>query len=144
MPEDQWVETGAKVGCGTCAEPHVRFEWRELETVPGRTGGSCWIPGSYTPMKGLKCLIPRSRSQVEPCDFCIRRGDFSRLGVKDGQKCPSKGSNVAALMLTTPCRVSGGHPALTLFAQLLLPLVSLPLHVGLDTALFAGKYPMFT
>src|SRR4029453_1833240 len=42
---------------------------------------------------------PRSRSQVEPCDFCVRRGDFSRLGVKDGPKCPLKDSHVAASML---------------------------------------------
>jgi hypothetical protein len=32
---------------------------------------------------------------------------FSRLEVKDGQKCPLKDSNVPAIMLTTPCRVSG-------------------------------------
>src|SRR5712692_4007346 len=81
---------------------------------------------------------PRSRSQVEPCGFCVRRGDFSRLGVRDGQKCPFKDSHVAAIMLTTPCRVSGDHPSLTLFAKILLPLVSPPLHVGWDTALFAG------
>jgi hypothetical protein len=56
---------------------------------------------------------PRSRSQVEPCDFCVRRVIVSRLGVKDGQKCPFKDSN----------------------------LVSPPWHVGWDTALFAGKYP---
>jgi hypothetical protein len=87
---------------------------------------------------------PRSRSQVEPCDFCVRRGIFSRLGVKDGQKCPFKDSNVAAIMLTTPRRVSGDHSSLTLFAKILLQLVSLTLHVGWDTALFAGKYPMFT
>jgi hypothetical protein len=24
--------------------------------------------------------IPRSRSQVEPCDFCVRRGDFVSMG----------------------------------------------------------------
>ena len=69
---------------------------------------------------------------------------FSRLGVKDGQKCPFKDSNVAAIMLTTPCGVSGDHPSLTLFAKILLQLVSPPLHVGWDTALFAGKYPVFT
>ena len=87
---------------------------------------------------------PRSRSQVEPCDFCVRRGMFSRLGVQDGQKCPLKDSNVVAIMLTTPCRVSGDHPSLTLFAKILLPLVSLTLYVGWNTGLFAGKYPMFT
>jgi hypothetical protein len=86
---------------------------------------------------------PRSRTQVEPCDFCIRRGIFSRWGVQDGQKCPFKDSNVAAIMLTTPCRVSGDHSSLILFAKILLPLVSLPLHMGWETALFAGKYPMF-
>jgi hypothetical protein len=32
----------------------------------------------------------------------------------------------------------------TLFAKILLPLVSPPLQVGWDTALFAGKYSMFT
>jgi hypothetical protein len=35
------------------------------------------------------------------------------------------------------------HP-LALFATILFPLVSPPLHMGWDTALFAGKYPMFT
>jgi hypothetical protein len=69
---------------------------------------------------------------------------ISRWGVQDGQKCPLKDSNVAASMLTTPCRVSGDHPSLTLFATIFLPLVYSPLHVGWDTPLFAGKYPMFT
>ena len=69
---------------------------------------------------------------------------FSRLGVKDGQKSPLKDSNVPAIMLTTPCRVSGDRPSLTIFAKILLQLVSPPLHVGWDTTLFAGKYPMFT
>src|SRR5262249_35337127 len=41
---------------------------------------------------------PRSRSQVEPYDFCLRRGDFFSIGVKDGQKCPCKDSNVAVIM----------------------------------------------
>jgi hypothetical protein len=72
------------------------------------------------------------------------KSDFSRLGVKDGQKCPFKDSNVAAIILTTPCRVSGDHSSLTLFAKILLQLVSITLHVGWDTALFVGKYPMFT
>jgi hypothetical protein len=66
-----------------------------------------------------------------------------RLGVKDGQKCPLKDSNVVAIMLTTPCRISGDHPSLTLFVHILLPWVSLLLHIGWDTALFAGKCPMF-
>jgi hypothetical protein len=69
---------------------------------------------------------------------------FFSIGLKDGQTCPLKDSNVAVIMLTTPCRVSGDHPSLTLFANILLPLVSPPLHVGWDTALFAGKCPMFT
>jgi hypothetical protein len=68
---------------------------------------------------------------------------FSRLGVKEGQKCPFKDSNVTAIMVTTPCRGSGDHSSLTLFAKILLPLVSLTLHVGWDTVLFTGKYPMF-
>jgi len=68
----------------------------------------------------------------------------SPLGVKDGHKGPCKDSNVTALMLTTSCRVSGAHPSLTLFATILLPLVSPPWHMGWDTALFVGKYPMFT
>ena len=74
----------------------------------------------------LSSCHPRSRSQVEPGDFCVRRGIFSRLGVKDGQKCPFKDSNVAALMRTTPWRVFGNHSSLTLLAKILLPLVSLP------------------
>jgi len=45
---------------------------------------------------------------------------------------------------TLACVNPGDHPSLTLFAQILLPLVSLPLHVDWDTALFAGKYSMFT
>jgi hypothetical protein len=76
--------------------------------------------------------------------FACEEVIFSRLRVKDGQKCPCKDSNVAAIVLTTLCRVSGDHPSLTLFAKILLQLVSPPLHVGWDTALFAGKYPMFT
>src|SRR5262249_23884132 len=87
---------------------------------------------------------PRSRSQVEPCNFCLRRGEFFSIGVKDGQKGPCKDSNVAVIMLTTLCRVSGDHSSLTLFAKIFLQLVSPPLHVGWDTALFAGKYPVFT
>ena len=69
---------------------------------------------------------------------------LSRWGVQGGQKCSWKDSNVAAIMLTTLGRVSGDHPSLTLLAQILLPLVSSPLPVGWDTALFAEKYPMFT
>jgi cellulose biosynthesis protein BcsQ len=61
-----------------------------------------------------KSYFPRSRSQVEPYDFCVRRGNFSRWRVKDGQKCPCKDSNVAASMLTTLCSVAGDHPWLTL------------------------------
>src|SRR2546423_11463317 len=34
----------------------------------------------------VEAITPRSRSQVELADFCVRRGKFSRLGVKDGQK----------------------------------------------------------
>src|SRR5262245_19618481 len=82
---------------------------------------------------------PCSRSQVEPCEFCVWRGDYFSIGVKDGQKRPFKDSNVAAIMLTTPCRISGDHPSLPLFAQILLQLVSTPLRVGWDTALFTGK-----
>ena len=68
----------------------------------------------------------------------------SPLGVQDGQPCPCKDSHVTARMLTTSCRVSGDHPLLTLFANLLLPLVSPPWHMGWDTALFVGKYSMCT
>ena len=50
----------------------------------------------------------------------------SRLGVKDAQQCPFKDSNVAAILLTTPCRVSGDHPSLTLFAKILLPWIPHP------------------
>ena len=53
-------------------------------------------------------------------------------------------STVAALMRTPPCSVSGDHPSWTRFANLLLPLVSPPLHGGWDTAFFVGTYPMFT
>ena len=69
---------------------------------------------------------------------------LARLRVKDRQKCPWKNSKVAIIMLTTPCRISGDHPSLTLVVHILLLLVSLPLHVGWAIALFAGKYPMFT
>ena len=76
--------------------------------------------------------------------FVSKEVIVSRLGVQDGQKCPLKDSNVTAIMLTAPCKVSGDHPLLTLFAKILLPLVSPPLHVGWDTALFTGKCLMFT
>jgi hypothetical protein len=76
--------------------------------------------------------------------FLRPKRDVFSIGVKDGQKCPLKDSNVAVIMLTTLCRVSGDDPSLTLFAKIFLPLVSLTLHVGWHTALFAGKYPMFT
>jgi hypothetical protein len=52
-----------------------------------------------------------------------------------------KDSHVTAIMLAAPCRVSGDHPSLTLFATILLQWVFPPLHAGWDTALFAGKYP---
>jgi hypothetical protein len=38
-----------------------------------------------------------------------------------------------------PCRVSGDHPSLTLFAKILLPWVSPPWHVGWETALLRRK-----
>jgi hypothetical protein len=64
--------------------------------------------------------------------------------MEGGQKCPFKDSNVAVIMLITPCRVSSDHSSLTLFAKILLQLVSLTLYMGWNTALFAGKYPVFT
>jgi hypothetical protein len=66
------------------------------------------------------------------------------MGVKDRQKCSLQDSNVAAIMLTTPWRVAGDHPSLTLVAKIFLSLVSPSLQVGQDTALLAGKYPLFT
>ena len=66
-----------------------------------------------------------------------------RLGVKDRQKCPCKDGNVVAIMLITSGRISGEHPSLTLFVHVLLLWVALLLPMGWDTALFAGKYPMF-
>jgi hypothetical protein len=63
--------------------------------------------------------------------------------VKDGQQCPCKDNHVAVITLTTPCRVSGDHPSLTLFAKIFLPLVSLPLHAGWDTAGFFGENAKF-
>jgi hypothetical protein len=108
--------------------------------------------GSLDAASALPCLSPKLTSfathvqgvRLNHAIFASEEVIFSRLGVKDGQKCPFKDSNVAAIMLTTPCGVSGDHPSLTLFAKILLQLVSPPLHVGWDTALFAGKYPMFT
>jgi hypothetical protein len=76
--------------------------------------------------------------------FASEKVILSRWGVQGGQKCPCKDSNVAAIMLTTPCRVSGGPSALTLCAKILFQLVSPPWHMGWDTVLFAGKYPVFT
>jgi hypothetical protein len=73
--------------------------------------------------------------------FASEEGIFSQLRVKDGQKCPFKDSNVAAIRLTTPCRVSDDHPSLTLLAKILLPSASPPWHVSWEKALFAGKYP---
>src|SRR5215470_11549174 len=84
---------------------------------------------------------PRSRGQDKPCDFCVRSGTFSRLGVQDTQKCPLENRNVAALMLTMPGRVAGDHPFLPRFAAILLQVVSPPVKVGWDTALSAGKIP---
>jgi hypothetical protein len=72
------------------------------------------------------------------------KGDFYRLGVLGGQECLCEGRNVAAIMLTTSCNVSGDHPLLTLLTKLLFQWVSLPLHVGWETALLTGKCPMFT
>jgi hypothetical protein len=69
---------------------------------------------------------------------------FFSIGVQDGQKCPFQYSNVLVIRLTTPCSVSDDHPSLTLFANLLLQLVSPPLPMGWETALCAGKYPVFT
>jgi hypothetical protein len=100
--------------------------------------------GAFKPSASAKpfrsCTSPRSRTQVELCEFCVRRGDFSRLGVLGGQECLCEDRNVAAIMLTASCNISSDHPLLTLFAAIpLLP----PLHVDWDTALLAGKCPMF-
>jgi hypothetical protein len=70
--------------------------------------------------------------------------DFSRFGVQDIQECPFEDRNGVAIMFTMPGRVSDDHPFLTLFAAILLPLVSPPLHGGWDTVLSAEKYPVFT
>ena len=66
---------------------------------------------------------------------------FSRLGVKDGQKCPFKDSNVVALMLATPCRVAGDHPSLTLFAKNTPPLGIPTLAGGLGYSTLRTKMP---
>jgi hypothetical protein len=95
-------------------------------------------------MRSIVAVIrsnPRSRSQVEPCDFCVRRGIFSRLGGKDGHKCPFKDSNVVTLMLTTPWRVSGGHPLLTLFDQNPPPIGIATLACGLGYSTLRKKIP---
>ena len=76
-----------------------------------------FIPALLIAMTSFTRIVPRSRSQVEPCDFCVRRGNFSQLEAKDGQKCPFKDGNVVVIMLTTLCRVSGGHPLVILFDQ---------------------------
>ena len=73
---------------------------------------------------------PAFKDQVEPCDFCVRGGDFFSIGSAGRTKIYLKDSNVTAIMLTTPCRVSGDHPSLTLIAKIFLPVVSPPLHVG--------------
>src|SRR5262249_33721546 len=89
--------------------------------------------------------IPRSRSQVELCDFCVRRGDFFSIGSEGWTQVSFERQRCCRHhMLTTPCSISGDRPSLTLFAHILLQVVFLPLHVGWDTALFAGNYPMFT
>src|SRR5215510_485382 len=85
---------------------------------------------------GTHGRTPRSRSLVE-----LR--DFSSIGVQNGQKCPFQYSNVAVIRLTTPCSVAGHHLSRTLFADLRLPWVSPPLLLGWETALCAGKYPVF-
>jgi hypothetical protein len=97
--------------------------------------------GLLIPYSTYKAADPRSRSQVEPCDFCVRRGIFSRLGGKDGHKCPFKDSNVVTLMLTTPWRVSGGHPLLTLFDQNPPPIGIATLACGLGYSTLRKKIP---
>ena len=64
-----------------------------------------------------------------------------RLGVKDGQKCPFKDSNGAALMLTTPCRISGDHPSLTLFVHIHPPMGILTLAHRLGYSPLRRKIP---
>src|SRR5262249_23295578 len=92
-------------------------------------------------MNTFKRQHPRSRSLVEPCHFCVRRGNFSRFRVQGGQECPFEDRNVVAIMFTMPGRISGDRPFLTLFAETLLLLGSPPLHMGWDTALPTERYP---
>jgi hypothetical protein len=66
---------------------------------------------------------------------------LSRWGVKDGQKCPFKDSHVAAITLITPCRGSGDHASLTLFAQTLLPIGIPSLACGLGSNTLCRKMP---
>jgi hypothetical protein len=109
----------------TCVAPHV--EASTLRQMPFRS--------HTTHVQGVR---------LNHANFASEEVIFFSMGVKDGQKCPFKDSNVAVIILTTLCRVSSDHPSLTLFAKIFLPWVSPHLHVGWDTALFAGKYPMFT
>src|SRR5262245_58834195 len=108
-----------------------------MEGAPANSDPCC----NHTKIGVSESFSPRSRGQVEPCDFCVRSGDFSRLGVQDGQECPFENRNVAAIMLTMPGRVAGDHLFLTLFAKILLQVVSPTVKVSRDTALFAGKCP---
>ena len=73
-----------------------------IPAATGQSGASCfseWQPvfapsrcaGNDVCREGLRGLVsqsPRSRSQVKPCDFCVRRGDVFSIGSEDGQKCP--------------------------------------------------------
>jgi len=132
--------------------------YRALNQLPMDASGETYTPEERQQAREIKQLMaegrfgigqviphsPGSRTLVEPCDFCFHRGDCFSSGRQNGQKCSVKDNNVAAIMLITPCCISGDHPSLTLFSKILLPVVSPPSYVGWHTAFFAGKHPVFT
>jgi hypothetical protein len=83
-----------------------------------------------------RCNYPRSRSQVEPYDFCAyvhkvtqKEVFFLDLELGGRQEWPYEDRNVVAIMLKMPCRVSGDSPFLVLFTKISLQFVS-PLERG--------------
>ena len=65
---------------------------------------------------------------------------LSQLGVQDGQKCACKDSTVTAIMHAESLVTTQHCPFVPKSSSHWCPH---PLHIGWDTALFVGKYPMF-
>ena len=95
-------------------------------------------PRTEIGVPNMPSLNPRSRSQVEPCDFCAYVPKITQKEVllldwelRGRQECPHEDRNVAAIVLNMPCRVSGDHPFLAFFTKIPLQFVS-PLERGFE------------